>query len=561
MGIIALGQGCAHGGGEEVADARAAVVTAPPAPPPVPAEVARLAEGATLLEGLGEHHRAVTTRSPEAQAFFDQGLRLVFAFNHDEAARSFARAAAIDPSCAMCYWGASLTLGPNYNVPMLPDRAAAAWAALNAANAVLDGKPAVERALVEALGRRYGGPEYLEPAAMQPFSEAFAAAMRDVARAYPADDDVQVLYAEAMMNLRPWQLWSAAGEPAPGTEEIITTLETVLARNPAHPGANHYYIPAVEASRDPGRAVASAERLGGMMPGAGHLVHMPAHVYQRVGRYADASSANRGAIASDRRYIEAATPRGYYPMYLAHNEGFLAFSSSMQGRRDESLAAARASATTMPRDLVCGMPGFDFFLGMPFLVMVRFGMWDEILAEPAPEERYTILRAFYHHARGMAYASTGKLREAEAELAAIRTIGAGLPEDLLAGLSPARDIVALAGKMVEARIAEKRRRPEAVHLYEEAVALEDGLAYAEPADWFYPVRHYLGALLLDRRRPRDAEAVFRADLERNPENGWALFGLARALRADRRADEAAEVEARFRRAFEGADVTLERSAY
>lgn len=566
--LIAIGiSACAHGGDSAatatprtIASATAPASSAP-IPRSAPPEIERIAEGARLSEGLGDLHREVTTRSAEAQAYFDQGLRLTFAFNHDEAARSFARAAVIDPTCAMCFWGASFTLGPNYNVPMLPDRAAAAWAALTAARDSLEGKTAVERDLVAALARRYPGPEYLDPVAMQPHAEAFANAMREVAARHPDDDDVQVLFAEALMDLRPWKLWTAAGEPEPGTMEIVTTLETVLARSASHPGANHYYIHAVEASRDPARAVMAADRLGSMMPNAGHLVHMPAHIYQRVGRYSDASRANREAIESDRRYLASTTPPGYYPMYVAHNQGFLAYSASMEGRRAEALAAARDSARAMPGELVCSMPGFDFFLAGPLFVMVRFGMWDELLAESEPHEHHPVHRALYHHARGMALASRGRETEAQADLEAIRTIAATVPEDLLTGVNSGRTVLALAAKILEARIAEQRRAPEAIALYEQAVALEDSLAYNEPADWFYPVRHYLGAVLLDRRRPREAAAVYRADLERNPENGWALFGLSRALRADRKRAEAAVVQARFERAFANADITLERSAY
>jgi tetratricopeptide (TPR) repeat protein len=524
--------------------------------------LASLAEGATLLPDLGTLHREVTTASPEAQAFFDQGLRLTYGFNHDEAARSFARGGAIDPSCAMCFWGAAYTLGPNYNIPMLPDRSAAAWDALERARTAIAGgagTPA-ERALIEALARRYAGPAYLDPPAMQPHVEAYASAMREVARAFPDDLDVQVLAAEAAMNVRPWRLWEVDGSAAPGTDEIVATLESVLARDATHPGANHYYIHAIEASPTPERAVPSADRLAALMPGAGHVVHMPAHIYQRVGRYRDASAANLAAIDADRRYLAAVTPPGYYPFYLAHNYGFLAYSASMEGRSAEALDASRRSAESMPRDVVCGMPGMDFFLSEPLLVMVRFGKWDELLAEPAPIERHAVHFALFHHARGMALAARDRIGEARRDLETVERLSRELPEDLLAGLNAGRTVLELAAKVLEARIAERTASAEAIGLWEQAVAIEDRLAYNEPADWFYPTRHYLGAALLDAGRAADAEAIYRADLERNPANGWSLFGLARAQRAQRRARDAAATERQLREAWARADIALERSA-
>lgn len=561
--VVALALGACGGAPARSEGPRPTPASARTAAQPAPSgfTIEGLARGAILFDDLGTHHRSITTSSPEAQAFFDQGLRLGYGFNHDEAARSYARAAELDPSCALCFWGIAYMLGPNYNIPLLPDRARASWEAIERAGALSDRASEVERALIAALAHRVPGPEYLDPAHMQPYAEQYAQAMREVAQRFPDDDDVQVLAAEAAMNVSPWRLWSLDGEPAPGTEEIVRTLETVLARSPRHPGANHFYIHAVEASRDPGRAIPSAERLPGLMPGAGHVVHMPAHIFQRVGRYADASEANRRAIDVDRRYLDRVTPPGYYPMYLGHNYGFLAYSSAMEGRRAESLEAARQSARTAPRDIVCSMPGMDFFLSEPLLVMVRFGMWDELLDEPAPEERYPVLAALYHHARGMALASRDRPDEARAELAAIAEISAQIPEEMLAGLNTGRTVLELAAAVLEARIAESTGASDAIDRWQHAVALEDRLAYNEPADWFYSTRPFLGAALLDARRPRDAEAVFRADLERHPENGWALFGLARALRDQRRARDAEAAEVRFRLAWAHADVTLDRAAF
>ncbi len=519
-----------------------------------------LAEGALLLPDLGTHKRKVTA-TPEAQTYFDQGLALTYGFNHDEAARSFAKAAALDPSCAMCFWGVSYTLGPNYNIPLLEDRSAAAYDAIVRAKAVAGSTTPVEQALVDALAERYDGPKWRDPVAQQPLNEAYAAAMKKVAARFPDDIDVQVLYAEAAMNVNPWKLWTPAGDPAPGTEEIVRVLEDVLARAPEHPGANHYYIHAIEASPHPERALPSADRLAGLIPGAGHIVHMPAHIYQRVGRYADASKSNRDATAVDLAYLERVKPIGYYPFYVGHNYGFLAYSASMEGRAQESLEAARHAAKSLPKDLVCGMPGMDFFLSEPLLVMVRFGQWDDILATPAPDPKYQVLSALWHHAHGMALASTDELEKAKADLAAIEKIRAEVPEDLLAGLNQGQLVLELAAKILAARIAQGERSPEAIALWKDAVALEDRLAYNEPADWFYPVRHYLGAALLDAGKAKEAKAVYEEDLRRNPENGWALFGLWQSQRALGQKKPAAAAKARFDAAWKRADIELQRSAF
>lgn len=535
-------------------------ITAGSTVPAVPPSVALLAAGALPLPGLGDHRRDVTATT-EARAWFDQGLRLTYAFNHDEAARSFARAAVADPSCAMCYWGASLVLGPNYNVPMLPERAQTAWDALQRAKALAPRGRPVEQALIGALGQRYGGPAPLDPPSMQPYSQAYAAAMREVAKRFPRDLDVQVLFAESMMDLNPWKLWSLDGKPAPGTEELVAVLERVLAESPLHPGANHYYIHAVEASKHPERALPSAERLAALMPGAGHVVHMPAHIFQRVGRYADASAANERAIAADLLYMQATTPPGYYGMYLGHNHGFLAFSASMEGRRAVALEAARASAAAMPPGMIDMMPGMDFFASEPILAMVRFGAWKELLAEPRPQERYPVHLALWLHGNGMARASTGDLAGARKNLAELAGLEKSIPEDMLASNNRARDVVAVAAKVLEARIAERAKSKSALPTWDQAVHLADKLAYSEPDDWFYPVRHFQGQALLDAGRAQDAEVVYRTDLEKHPHNGWALFGLWKALVAQKRPDEAAPVKEQFDLAWANADIELTRTAF
>ena len=525
---------------------------------PAPSPVAALAEGAHRFDDLGGYHMKVTA-TPEAQAWFDQGLRLNYGFNHDEATRSFARGAEVDPGCAMCFWGAALTMGPNYNVPMLPDRAQAAWGALQRAKALADKTTPLEQALIGALAVRYKGPEPLDPPSMQPLNVAYADAMRSVAKKFPESEDAQVLFAEAMMDTNPWHLWGLDGKPAAGTDEIIAALEGVLAKDPSHPGANHYYIHAVEASPHPEKALAAAERLPGLEPGAGHIVHMPAHIFQRVGRYADASAANEHAIKVDDAYFAAVKPPGYYPMYLGHNWGFLAFSDSMRGRGASSLAAARAVLKAVPPEMIDMMPGMDFFFAEPILVMVRFGRWDELLAEPRPAAKYIVLTGLWLHGHGMALASKGRLKDALADHDELVKLAAAAPPDLQGGNNVARDLLGVAAKILQARIATLQKKKAALALWAEAVALEDKLAYSEPSDWFYPVRHYQGAALLAAHRAKEAEAVYREDLRRNPGNGWALFGLAQALKAQKK--DAAAVESDLAKVWDGADVKLTASAF
>ena len=540
-----------------------AVPVAPASPPPpaaAPASVASLAEGALLFDDLGTLHHAVTA-SPEAQKWFDQGLRLTYGFNHDEATRSFAKGGLVDPACAMCFWGAALTMGPNYNMPMLPDRARAAWDALQRARELAPATTPVEQALIGALAARYKGPEPLDPDAMQPFSVAYAAAMKKVAAQYPADDDVQVLAAEAGMDTNPWKLWSLDGRAADGTDWIVTTLETVLARSPNHPGANHYYIHAVEASLHPEKAEPSADRLAGLIPGAGHIVHMPAHIYQRVGRYADATATNEKAVAADQAYLQKTKPPGVYPMYLSHNYGFLSFSSSMEGRSATSLQAARAAAKALPPGMIDMMPGMDFFASEPELAMVRFGKWDDLLAEPKPDAKYPVLTAFWLHGHGMALAGKGKTKEATADLDALRRMADAAPAELKVGMSPAKTVFGLGAKILEARIATSEKKPGALGLWEEAVKLADTLAYSEPDDWFYSVRTFQGAALLAAGKAKEAEAVYREDLRRKPRNGWSLFGLWKSLEAQHKAKDAAAAKGDFEKVWAKADVKLTSSAF
>ena len=531
-----------------------------PAAHGVPDSLEAWAEGAQLFDGLGKFHRQ-TTRSAEAQRYFDQGMRLLWAFNHDESTRSFAKAASLDPDCALCWWGVALTVGPNYNMPAMAEtRAKIAWAALQRAEKSAAKATQVEQALIAALAKRYTGPEPLNPGNEAPALTGYADAMKDVAARFPEDADVATLTAEAQMTTNAWKLWHDDGTPAPGTEEIVARLEKVLAKHPEHPGANHYYIHAVEASPHPEKGVTSAERLRGMMPAAGHLEHMPAHIFQRVGRYEDAAEANRKGAAADFAYYTKTTPPDYYAMYTAHNEAFLAFSAAMAGEKKEALTAGRRLRTVVPDAMLTSEPGSDWGVAALDDALVRFGAWDEILAETAPDVKFTGLTATYLYASSLALTAKGRLDEARARLAALDALT--VPADQHAGFNPAAEILAIERLIAHARLAMAAgKQDEAIATLKQAVDREDRLSYDEPADWFFPTRHLLGAALLDAGKPTEAEAVYRADLKRNPANGWALFGLAQALERQKRDKEAAEVRKNFAAAWAHADVTLTASAF
>jgi tetratricopeptide (TPR) repeat protein len=519
------------------------------------------AQPAKLYDNLGEYHRAASTKNAEAQRYFDQGLRLTYAFNHEEAQRSFEAAAARDPSCAICWWGAALVLGPNYNQPAGADRAKKAIGFLAKAKAAPNATP-VERALIAALDKRYKDPP---PAAddtkgQTALDEAYANAMRDVAKQYPSDDDVQVLFAESMMDLRPWRLWEADGKPAPGTDEILASLETVLKRNAQHPGANHYYIHATEASPHPEKAMASADRVGAMMPGAGHLVHMPSHTYQRVGRYNDAAEANRKAIDADKKYTGTIGDPGYYAMYIAHNFQFLWASAMMAGRGEESVKAARDMLRLVPPEMWKQMPELSFALEYPALSLVRFGRWQEVLGEPSPPPDLPMPAILWHYARGRALAALGKLDEADAEVAAMQKLVATLPKTAVAGFSPGDVYAGVAVDLVKGDAAMRRgKTADGLKLLEKAVAAGDTLPYAEPPDWYYPPRQTLGAWLLRIKKYGEAQKVFEADLQKNPDNGWSLTGLREALRAQKK--PTAAVEARLQKAWNAADAKVASSDF
>ena len=553
--------GCAHG----------ATTTAPPPAAETKTEPQPIAahdhagsaptQAGKLYDNLGDYHRAVTTNVPDAQRWFDQGLRLTYAFNHEEAGRSFQAAAARDPQCAACWWGAAMVLGPNYNQPAGADRAKQAIGLLAKAKAASEGSP-VERALVAALAKRYVDPPPAagDENAQRALDEAYANAMRDVARQYPADDDVQVLFAEAMMDLRPWRLWEADGKPAPGTEEITSTLERVLARAPQHPGANHYYIHAVEASPHPERALAAADRVGAMMPGAGHLVHMPSHVYERVGRYNDAAEANRRAIDADKKYTGTIGDPGYYAMYVAHNFQFLWAAALMAGRGDESLTAARDMLKLVPAEMWKAMPEVSFSIAAPALSLVRFGRWKEVLDEPAPPAELPMPTLLHHYARARALAALGRLDEAEGEAATMEKIAASLPKGAVAGFTPGAAYASVAIDLARGDLACRRgKSADGLARLRKAVAAHDGFPYAEPPDWYYPPRQTLAAWLLRAKKSAEAQKVLEEDLKKNPDNGWALSGMREALRAQKR--PTAAVDARLATSWSAADTKVASSDF
>jgi tetratricopeptide (TPR) repeat protein len=519
---------------------------------------------APLLEGLGDYHFSVTTESPEAQQFFNQGLMLAYAFNHEEAIRSFREAARLDPDCAMCHWGAALALGPNINATMTDKAVPEAYEALQKALQLASKAGGKEQAYIQALAKRYA-PEPVEDRSS--LDRAYADAMREVAKAYPDDLDAATLFAEAVMDLMPWNYYAEDGQPKPETVEVVTTLESVLARNPDHPGAVHFYIHAVEASSTPERAESYADRLSPVMPGAGHLVHMPSHIYMRVGRYADASETNVRAIASDDAYITQCRAQGIYPLaYHPHNIHFLWASSSMEGRSATAIETARQVASKVHHDKLRDpeLNMMQHYLITPLFALTRFGKWDEILKEPPPPEDLLYPAGIWRYARGIAFAAKGQFGEAKAELDKLTVIAndKSMAEMKIWGINSASSILSVASEALAGELAAKRgETKKAISHLEKAVRLQDAMNYNEPPDWHYPVRQSLGAVLLEAGRATEAEKVYREDLKQNPENGWSLFGLVKSLQAQGKAEEAAGVQARFRKAWAKADITLAASRF
>jgi tetratricopeptide (TPR) repeat protein len=515
-------------------------------------------ELAPRLQNLGAHVFPVTTRSRRAQLFVSQGVNLAYGFNHAEAGRAFREAARLDPKLAMAYWGQALVLGPNINAVMAPEDEPKAYELAQKAVALKKGASEREKAYIDALAQRYSG----QAADRAARDRAYADAMREVARRFPGDLDAASLFAESLMDLRPWAYWAPDGTPYPGTEEAVATIERVLEKNPSHPLALHLYIHAVEA-HEPEKAEAAADRLLPLVPGAGHLVHMPGHIYMRVGRYADASAANEQAILADEDYITQCRAQGLYPMgYYPHNIHFLWSSATMEGRAQKAIDSARKVAASVTDEAMKEMPFMAGFRVVPYYALTRFGRWDEMLAEPAPPHNL-YLTGTWHYARGIALAAKGRLEEADKELAEVRRIAADASLKFnLFSPNTADQIFAIAPEVLAGDIAARRKEYErAIPHLERAVRLEDALVYTEPSEWHYPPRQILADVLLQAGRPAEAATVYWADLKRNPDNGWSLHGLSLALRAQGKADEAAAVEKRFEKAWGKADVKLSASRF
>ena len=514
-----------------------------------------------LYTDLGEHHVPITTPVPLTQRYFDQGMRLVYGFNHGEAIRSFNEAARLDSNCAMCYWGAAYAYGPHVNAGMDSAAGLAAYQALEQARSRLRHASPREQAYIGALAKRYAP---VPPAARAALDAAYAAAMGEVVKRYPNDLDAATLYAEALMDKRPWNYWDKkTGQPYPGTRELVAQLERVLRSDPRHPGACHYYIHAVEAVA-PEKAVSCAERLAALMPGAGHLVHMPAHIYIRVGRYADAIAVNEHAVHADEVFIEGQKPQGLYPLaYYPHNHHFMAFAATLAGKSALAIEAAKRTAATTPVGAAKQVPFLEPYLHYTYLTLVTFGRWDELLAMPLPPVDLAYSRGMAQYARGVALAATRRFAEAQAALDTLQQIAAGGTQAYAsAGWTTPSTNLQIATHALLGEIAARRGGlEESIAHFREAMKIEDDQLYTEPPDWYYPIRHSLAAVLLRAGRAVEAERLYREDLKRFPENGWSLFGLAQALRAQGKTSEAADVDTRFAHAWAGADVTLTASRF
>lgn len=516
------------------------------------------ASAATPLYGnLGTLEYPVTTSSPTTQKYFNQGLRLVYGFNHDEAIKSFKEGLNHDSTCAMCYWGIAYALGPNINLPMDTATARPAYDAAQNAVKYSSSTAPRERAYIEALAKRYSSDPSANRAALD---SAWANAIGAVSRRFPADDDAAALYGEALMDLRPWNYWTNGGRPkAPSTLEQLAVLERVVRRSPNHPGACHYYIHAIEASDQARKALPCAQRLGSLMPGAGHLVHMPTHIYIKLGQWDLAADHNAHAVHADEQYINERHPTGVYPMaYYPHNYHVMWYALNMLGRSQDAIEAARNILAKVPNDVVQQVPPLEYFSPALLYTLARFSKWEEILQQPAPprEQRYTT--GIWHYVRGLAFTAQGKLDIAAVDRDSLKRIAASLPEGAMVNINSTKSVLAIAESHLAGEMAAKAgRTDEAVQHLTKAIEAEDQLTYDEPPGWYMPVRQRLGAVLLEAGRPVQAERAFREDLVHRPENGWSLHGLEQSLRAQNQAKEADAVHARFKQAWSKADVRID----
>lgn len=512
-----------------------------------------------LYDGLGSYSRKITTDSTEAQRYFDQGFAFLHGFNHRAAIRAFQQAAEIDPECAMAHWGVALACGPHINsIAVPPPAAELAWKELGLAQKNAGNASPVERALIGALAKRYANPQ---PEDRSGLDRAYADAMREVWKKYPKDPDVGALFAEAMMNLRPWDQWTPDGNPQPGTDEIIATLDAVLKINPNHPLANHLYIHAVEASPNPERAMAAADRLRNLQPGLAHNVHMPSHIDIRTGQWLKAVDTNAKAVEADQRYRKIfGPPKGFLNVYIAHNRHMLAYAAMMTGQRDLAMKHIRAMVAEIPSEFLTeNALQAEGNVAMPLEVMVRFGLWDDILAEP---ERYTdkmwFTRAFHHAARAIAYAAKGDTARAHNAQSVFVERAKLVPKEDFVSNNSCEALLAVAISMVEGEILIAEGKIDSgIEQLRAAIQKEDALKYDEPPGWLIPVRHSLGAVLMKQQRFAEAEQVYRDDLARLPENGWSLLGLAESLRKQKKnADEISQTQTKFEKVWAKADLTI-----
>ena len=514
-------------------------------------------KAAELHPGLGNYHHPITTKNPEAQTYFNQGLMLLYGFNHDEAGRYFRRAAELDPEAAMPYWGLALSIGPNYNDTAVDEnRAKATHEAVQKALERAPKASAREQDYIRALAKRY--PSANAKSDWKRFHVDYSNAMRELVKKYPDDLDATTMFAESLMMLRPWQLWTLEGKPAPGTLELVAVLESVLKRNPDHPGANHFYIHAVEASPNLERAIPSATRLMTLVPGAGHLVHMPGHIFLQTGDYELAAKTNVNAAAADKAFVQRTGATGVYPlMYWTHNIHFISYARAQQGRYDEAKQAAQEMVQNV-RDADLQMQMLEGFHLYPLMVDLRFHRWDDILKTPAPTPERKLHRAFWQYARAMALAGQGKLNDAAAEQKQFESLRKAVPsESQFLINNKSSDILALASATLDARLAWARGEKEkSIREWRRAVKLESKIQYDEPPAWFYPVRQSLAAALLRNGRAKEAEATFRQASQKHPRDGRLLFGVWQSLVAQKRDNDAALVEQQFNAAWKDATVKL-----
>ncbi|HWR17535.1 MAG TPA: tetratricopeptide repeat protein [Terriglobales bacterium] len=517
---------------------------------------------APLLTGVGTLNHPTSTKNEMAQKYFDQGIALIYAFNHLEAERAFAQAQQLDPDMAMAWWGQALALAPNINDPITPDRAGKAYAAIQTAIQKSKGKPAAERDYIKTLAKRYSANKDADRAKLD---VGYAQAMGKLAKKHPNDPDAQVLYASALMETMPWDYYQANGDPKPAIVTVQKTLESAMKRWPNHTGAHHLYIHAVEASSTPDRGEPSADVLGGLAPTAGHLVHMPSHIYLRVGRWEDAAEANRKASKADEDYITQCRAQGIYPIaYYPHNLHMGSFAAAMQGGSEEAIGLAKKMKEKIPADVGDEMPYWgNVFTSVPILSMVRFGKWDELLAYPQPSEKLLASNAIWRYGQGVALIRAGKLDDAEKQLKEIGEIAKNPAlKDQKMGNNDGQKLLTIAENILAGELAAARKDyASAVASLEKAVAAQDALHYNEPEDWYFPVRHVLGAVLLEAGRPADAEKVYVEDLKHHRKNGWALYGLAQALKAQGKSNEASKTEEQFTVAWKYADVRLTASKF